>query len=457
MQKLNTTNYILITIISIVIFSFLLFTIPNKAQCQDEADCFSPDVELEIDVNSLIVGDNYKLEDIRIQIANNLSFADDTMIGDKLKVNNLEVADKGLKPTSDVITIFVSGREECPYYIRGLIVDNGGNTIETFAETHINMIIPYPEKPENEEPEEIIVTIDVDGIPDGETKKQVITAEVEGDNLEKYKYRLNGNEWSKELTRMKIDIEFDSAGPYEIEFIGIGPNGELSDIWSKNFSIIFEKLPDFQVYPLYLGGQGYEIILNYYYYVAISHYAEYEKLKKEGKKKEAFEAQKLAHAYYNWAEYIEDEISPSFEYRLPTTENIEKKYIAGEGPFSYTNPRFYSLVKILDKLIDTYINSAYTATYRNNLESAINYYEIVLLLDPYNEIALRELDALTNGSYKPDYNQVFTEERDPRLVEIKKDDNEEDDESDDDDDEVNGFDDYYNDGSSNNNENEVNS
>ncbi len=472
---MKITN-IVITLL-IIISAFLFITFHSGFINAQNNDCFYPDVKFKLNISSLVKGDNYSLEVLRIQIASDTEFKN--RFEDKLKSEGVEKTPEGLKPADETFTIYLSGKEGCQYYIRAITIDG-----KVFESTNMTPFIPTGK-----------VVIDVKGIPEVSTNSTKITATVEGENITKYKYRINNGEWiEKDISENTLKLTF-GYGSQTIEFIGLNRYGDESELWTRTFKVegslfinvngipegntnstkitatvegggiitykyrinkgewIEKNISDnilkltfgyglqtvefigfsengdktelwtrtFEVerksvdtgYPIYLGGYGYEVMLNWYYYVAISHYKKSRELYKEGKEEEAFEAEKLAYAYYRWANKVEDSISINYDYKLPSTEPIIEIEI-NNRTFNYTEPLRYELLRILEDLIETYLNAGYRSMYQGKLDSAMDYFEIVVLLDPYNEYALRELKKMFGTSYKPNYASIFTEEVDPR-------------------------------------------
>ncbi|MFW5800351.1 MAG: hypothetical protein ACOCV8_06030, partial [Spirochaetota bacterium] len=219
MKKINLG--ILIAIISL--FGIMIITMGNNSIVAQEDDCYSPDINLTISVSSLITGDSpYTLENIRIQVSSSKTYEEEERIESKLQSEGVEVTSSGLKPLSDFFTISFSGNEKCKYYLRAIILKNG-ETI-TFEPVYMNLII------------EKIVSINVEGIPN-DTNKSNIEATVKGNNLVKYKYRVNNGEWKeKNIANNTVELNI-KEGENTVEFVGIGNEGLESDVWSKTFTM----------------------------------------------------------------------------------------------------------------------------------------------------------------------------------------------------------------------------
>lgn len=399
MKKLNISIILFLSlVVSFFVFGGQFYNVIGA----QEQDCFSPDTPLSLTASSLIQGEGaYTLENLRIQVSSTTSFTASDRIESQLHTEGVEVTDEGLKPLSDSFVIYVSGSPSCQYHIRTIAVDSTGTTVFEGEPVYMNLMI--------EEVSDETVTVNVLGIPD-ETEVKTIAVTVGGQNLVSFKYRINSGTWIEGNEPGTLDITFN-YGLNSLEVVGVGTEGE-SDVWSKTFEV---KIPaDGVAYPVYLGGYGYEVILNYYYWLAISHYKKSLEYREAGNEEEAFEAERLAYAYYDWAEKVEDRISRTFDYDLPTTDEVITVTIGGRS-FRYTEPYFYDLLEILEQLITTYLQAGYTAQYKGKINDAIRYFDIVILLDPYNEMALKELEQML-GTYTPSYMDIFTEEVDPRFI-----------------------------------------
>jgi len=120
------------------------------------------------------------------------------------------------------------------------------------------------------------------------------------------------------------------------------------------------------------------LLINLYYYLAFQHY-------EHGNVD-------LALSFYLEAEKI-NKIVFKGKYKIKSASEVVLVEIKGLK-IKYTYSQDYELDKFFLNIIETYIKSADTYYYKGNLEMAYTLYNLVLLIDPYNEYVLKQIEKL---------------------------------------------------------------